>query len=118
MENKIVEFPEVDDASIVFGIIPKQKKWEQKAQEAGFVYMNDNIYSSYARTIFFTGGKMPEKKKDITDGSYKKGIRYFRCWLGSYSPKHERKEEVTGYILSLIADEKWIKKELNKKNKF
>ena len=99
-----VEFPEVNGAEIVFGGISKQKEFEKLAQENGFKHTKKNKYSMYAMNLFFNGGKLPPKRADVSDEYYKKGIRYFKCWLGSYNPKHEQKEEVCGFILSLISD--------------
>lgn len=108
------DFPDLGNAELIFGQIPKQEEWEKKAKEAGFKFLDGNIFSKYAMVLFYDGGKNPKKKKGITDEYYTKGIQYFKCWLGSWDPKHESKEEVTGYILSLISNEKWIKKELKK----
>ena len=54
--------------------------------------------------LFYSGGKLPPKKDGISDEYYMQDIRYFKCWLGSYSPKHEAKEAVCGFILSLISN--------------
>lgn len=116
MKNNI-EFPELDEGSLVFGQIPDQKEWEEKAKNAGFKYMNNNIYSEYAMELFYNGGELPKKKKEISEKYFIEGLRLFKCWLGSWKPKHERKEEVTGYILFLISDEKWIIKKLKKLKK-
>ena len=111
-----IKFPEIRDIDIAFPArIPEQKKFEKLAQENGFNFSDGNKYSTYAMKLFYNGGKLPPKKKDITDEYYKQGIRYFRCWLGSYAPKHERKEEVCGFILSLISD---LKEEKNRSDIF
>ena len=123
-----VEFPEVSDLDMAFGGIPERQKFEKLAQENGFDFMNGNKYSSYAMNLFYTGGKFPPRRVDVSEEYYRKGIRYFHCWLGSFKPKHESKEEVCGYILSLITDlekedtiqqklKKTIEKILGKKKK-
>lgn len=114
-----IRFPEVTDIDIAFPVkIPEQKKFEKLAQEHGFKFMDDNIYSAYAMNIFYNGDKLPPKRKDVSNEYYKKGVRYFRCWLGSYAPKHERKEEVCGFILSLITNLKKYETPLSKFKKF
>ena len=103
--NDKIQFPKILDIDIAFPArIPERKKFEKLAQENGFNFLDGNKYSAYAMKLFYSGGELPPKKKDITDEYYKQGIRYLRCWLGSYEPKHERKEEVCGFIISLISD--------------
>jgi hypothetical protein len=103
--NELIKFPKLTDTDIVFSArIPEQHKFEKLAQEHGFKYMNGNKYSKYAMKLFYEGGKFPPKKEGISEEYYKEGYRYFQCWLGSWEPKHEAKEEVCGFILSLITD--------------
>lgn len=99
-----IKFPEVTDAQMIFGGIPEQEKFEKLAKEHGFEHNKSNKFCDYAMELFYCGGKRPPKKKGISDEYYSKGVRYLRCWLGSFKPKHERKEEVCGFIISLISD--------------
>lgn len=102
--NKCIEFPEITDVQMALGDIPEQEKFEKLATEYGFDHTKQNKFIEYAMGIFLCGGKSPVKKEDISDEYYIKGMRYFKCWLGSFKPKHERKEEVCGFIISLISD--------------
>jgi len=112
MTSNDSKFPIINDVEIAFGKIPDMKVWEGRAKDAGFEFLDNNIFSKYAMQLFYNGGNIPKKKEGVSDTDYENGIRLFKCWLSSWDPKHERKEEVTGYILSLISDEKWIKKNL------
>ena len=95
-----VKFPKVTDTEIVFGGIPELKKFEKLA----FEYFKRNKYSDHAMNIFYSGGKLPPRKAGISNEYYIEGVRYFKCWIGSWNPKHESKEAVCGFILSLITD--------------
>ena len=74
------------------------KKWLDEARKSNY----DKNFERMASLLFFQGGAVP-KKDGIDDAEYKKGKAFLRSWLMDFSPKHEHKELVAGYILSRIS---------------
>lgn len=104
-DNEQIKFPEITDVEMIFSAkIPEREKFEKLAKEHGFEYGKNNKFINYAMEIFYCGDKYPPKKEGVSPEYYNKGMRYFKCWIGSFEPKHERKEEVCGFIVSLISD--------------
>jgi len=98
-------FPKVDSTQITCGQIPEMKEWIKKAANAGFrENWHNNNFCKLVSNLFYKGGDFPKKKKGIDEEIYLNGFRYFRCWLGSFNPKHEDKIAVCGYVVSLICD--------------
>jgi len=94
-----LEFPEVTDADIAFGNYPRD--WFKKilGEKTENLQKMKKLFSD----LFFTGGQIPVNKK-LGKDYVENGIRIFKAIAGSYSPKHEDKEEVCAVILKAICE--------------
>ena len=93
-------FPETKAVDVAFPVLDRKTmaEWVKRAEEANY----DHRFGRMASMLFFKGGKVP-KGDGVSDEEYSRGRAYLQVWLGSWDPKHEEKELVAGYILSLIS---------------
>jgi len=93
--KKKSSFPEPENADLKYEEI---QAWKLEANKANY----DKKFERMASALFFFGGKVPQKSNVINE-DYLRGKAYLRKWLSSWTPKHEDKELVAGYILSRIS---------------
>lgn len=97
-----LEFPfhEVDDLTVMFGAnIPGFDKVIKACPPEFRQYRNR--WTHLANSIFFGGADMSAWK--WREPALKaKQVRYLKAWLGSFDPRHEDKEAVCGWLLSLM----------------
>jgi len=93
-----IDFPEIDEASLVFGGYPQE--WFKKTLEQSKVDGQDK-FVRIASSLFFNGGHV-ETDNDLPEDYVRRGLRMLKCVLASFAPKHEHKEAVAGYILQAI----------------
>jgi len=98
--STITPFPAVSKVDLVFPCLTSEEMdhWKKEAEDAKY----DSAFADMASLLFFKGGLVP-KRTDISAEEYSHGRAYLQKWLGSFDPKHEVKELVTGYILSRIS---------------
>lgn len=100
MDLKEFSFPvptPVDMAFPTFDTIPELL---DEAKERGFLD-GDKPANDLFSKLFFNGGSV-NFKQDI-DEEYKKRVwHYLRCFMGSFSPKHEHKEAVCAMLMDEI----------------
>lgn len=94
-----LQFPAVKDTDVAFpSAIPQYREWLTKAKEAN----PSDKYRDLFGQLFYKGGAVPHKA-GVSHEERTAGIRYLKVVMGSYSPRHEDKEVLAAYILSLIA---------------
>jgi hypothetical protein len=101
-----IEFPfeKVDDVAIAFGGIPN---YERAVAACPPEFYERNDYSDIARTWFHNGldpeqdmagyGIRADNIEDAVDQR-----RYVETWLRSFTPSHQEKMAVGGWLLSLM----------------
>ena len=95
----MIEFPELTNLDIAFpASLIEEDKFMEEARKNGFENHN-NPWCRYFESLFFQGGKLI-RKKGLSDDDFKKRLRYYKHWAGSFDPKHEHKEMVCAFILS------------------
>jgi len=82
--------PEVDDATMVFGLGEKSYFKRNSLPKVPDKY--EDIVSS----IFYSGGVLPELSKEV---DRTKTVRYLRALLCSFDPPHESKIATAAYAL-------------------
>ncbi|MFA5130476.1 MAG: hypothetical protein WC477_06230 [Patescibacteria group bacterium] len=98
MEEWRLQFPEVDEPSMVFGGYPRDwfdsvMKIESKPE--------DRKWNDMMESLFFNGGKVPVNET-LPEEYRTNGLRMLRAVIGSFEPKHEHKEKVCGLILKSL----------------
>lgn len=96
-----MNYPEVTDVDIAFGIVP-DKKMISKAMEAGF-YNGNTKYNDMFSKLFFNGGSL-KFKKDLNKEFAEKALRYYKAVAVSFGSKHEEKEAVCAMVLSELVE--------------
>lgn len=100
-----LEFPfhEVDQATMIFGSnIPGYRDVIAAIPEE--FKSRRNRWCDLANNIFFRGADTASWK--FRQPALKtKQLAYLQTWLGSFEPRHEDKESVCGWLLSLMLEE-------------
>lgn len=89
-----LKFKPVSDFDIAFGTYPEDwfKKTLLTCQDG------NKPWEDKANNLFFNGGTIPTNK-ELPKEYITEGIRLFKAIMGSWTPKHEDKENVCGQIL-------------------
>lgn len=100
MNLKEFSFPEVTPVDMVFPTFDTIPELLSEAKERGFLDGNKPANDLFSE-LFFKGGSV-NFKQDI-DEEYKKRVwHYLRCFMGSFSPKHEDKEAICAMLMDEI----------------
>ena len=106
-----LEFPfvEVDLFSVAFGGIPN---YEQVVQACPDEFRRGSFRNPWCQVfshMFFKGVKSEELSlfhfKTQDPNIAEAQMLYLRTWMGSYEPRHEVKEAVCGWLLSLMLED-------------
>lgn len=95
MEEWRLNFPKIDQPSLVFGGYPRD--WFADVLSKP----EDKNWSEKASELFFSGGNIGVNR-NLPEAYLTDGIRILKCVLGSFEPKHEHKEHVAGLILKSL----------------
>lgn len=94
-------FVEVSQMDTMFGGIPNMRE-VIAAVPAEFNRYN-NPWCEAASSLFFHGGEVKVTKAANPEQAAAM-LRYLKTWMGSFEPRHEEKEAVCGWLLSLMMD--------------
>jgi len=94
-----MQFPNVSDTDIAFGIMPDKKILANSME----FYNKNTKYNQLFSELFFKGGTI-HYKEILTDKTRENNFRYLKAVMGSFQPKHEQKDAVCAFILSKLVD--------------
>lgn len=103
-----LQFPfiEVSDADAMFGFDNKGN-YQNVLKSCPEEFFKTTYYSELFSKIFFSGMKVSELNfKSSNQVIRNKQLKYLRSIMISYEPKHEDKQAVCSWILSLIINKK------------
>jgi hypothetical protein len=92
-------FVDVDGAAIFLGDIPNMDEVAKACPDEFRNYRNK--WTKLAAHMFFSGYDLRTLKWH-NPALKNRQLAYFKCWLSSFAPKHEVKEAVCGWLLSLM----------------
>lgn len=96
------KFETVSDIDMAFSTFGTDKILLKEAKDRGF-YNGNSKYNDLFSTLFFQGGKL-KFKKGLDEEFKSKALPYMRCFMGSFSPRHEEKEAICALLLSELVD--------------
>jgi hypothetical protein len=98
------KFREVTGADMAFPTFDTDKELLVEAKERGF-YNGHTPYNDLFSTLFYIGGK-PKFKSGVDKEYQLRAWKYCRCFMGSWSPKHEEKNAICAMLMSEILEPK------------